>query len=784
MQKHFFDNSNPAVNYLPNENDNKNDLGEIIAILIDSKWLIALVTGIVLAIGTAKAFIDSPVYKVDAILQVEAQSLTIRTLDPGGSLQKSEIPVIAEVELINSRMVLGEAVRNLGLDIIARPKYFPIIGEAIARRFERRNKDNNVSNALFGQTQYAWGGESIRIDTFTVPSDWLNKGFILIAGKQGHFRLMDEEGALILEGEVGKLASKQLKGKQQSVTLFVPLLKSRTDTQFTVMRLSEENAINQLKSKNNFLVHEKGKFARILELTLEADKPQSAVQILNEIVNNYIRQNVEKKSAEAQKTLEFLEVQMPLVKNRLAEAATALNDYRMSKGSVDLDLETQGILEGVVALKTELTKLEQKRDELRQKFTVWHPSVVATDKQIARLQGQLDAHDKEIEVLPETQKDIVKLARDVQVNTELYTTLLNNSQTLRVAKAGAVADARIIDYAILPALPIKPQKALIIAFSLILGLFLGIALTFIRKALRRGVEDPDLIEKKLHIPVYASIPHSVDQEKLSKTLKRNYAQKSNGPLILAVQNKDDLALESLRSLRTTLHFAFLEAQNNIIMITGPSPGVGKTFVAVNLAVVLADAGKKILLIDGDMRKGFINKALGVGRENGLSELISNTTSGWAPILDEAIHKTPKVNLDFIENSLRMTDESWVHKTSIVNLDFIPTGSIPPNPSELLLHERFGNLLASISKNYDHVIIDSPPILAVTDAAIIGRMASATLMVVKAGQHPVRELEQSVKRLTQAGVHLKGVVFNDLPESSSRYGYGYGQNKYVYQYNYK
>jgi tyrosine-protein kinase Etk/Wzc len=207
------------------------------------------------------------------------------------------------------------------------------------------------------------------------------------------------------------------------------------------MRLSESNAINQLKK--NFSAQEKGKLTRILELTMEADKPQSAVQILNEIVNIYIRQNVEKKSAEAQKTLAFLEEQMPLIKDRLAEATTALNDYRTRKGSINLDLETQGILEGVVKLKTEVTKLEQQRDELRQKFTVWHPSVVAIDKQIARLQSQMNDHDKAIEVLPETQKDILKLAREVQVNTELYTTLLNNSQTLRVAKAGAVADVSL-----------------------------------------------------------------------------------------------------------------------------------------------------------------------------------------------------------------------------------------------------------------------------------------------------------------------------------------------------
>ena len=218
---------------------------KLLATLIDSKWFIAFITGIVLAIGTAIAFIDSPVYKTDAMLQVEEQSQPLRTLDPVAALQKSEIPVMAEIELIKSRMILGEAIKNLDLEIIAKPKYFPVIGEAIARRFEQHNEDDEVSSALFGQTQYAWGGESIRVDTFTVPSNWLNKEFILIAGKQGHFRLMHED-ELILEGEVGKLASKQLKDGQ-SVTLFVSLLKSRPDTQFTVMRQSENNAIDQLK---------------------------------------------------------------------------------------------------------------------------------------------------------------------------------------------------------------------------------------------------------------------------------------------------------------------------------------------------------------------------------------------------------------------------------------------------------------------------------------------------------------------------------------------------------
>ncbi|MEQ1544999.1 polysaccharide biosynthesis tyrosine autokinase [Methyloglobulus sp.] len=757
MQKTIPDNSNSSADYL--SNDNKIDLGEILATLVDNKWLIAFTTLIMLALGVAKALIDTPIYKADAMLQIEAHSLSLASLESGTPLVKNDTQGIAEIELINSRTVLGLSLENLKLDIIAKPKYFPVIGEAIAKRYDKNNKNNTVSSELLGQNQYAWGGESIKVEALNVPSDLLDKELLLIAGNNGTFQLVRKDEP-ILTGEVGKLAIKQLNGQQQPISIVVSMLRARPDTQFTIMRQSEANAINQIRK--DFQVSEKGKFTSILELTLESSSPESSINILNEIINIYILQNIGQKSDEAQKTLDFLENQLPSLKAKLDASIKALNDFRSRKGSIDFDTETKSLLESTEKINTEIILLQQKREDLRQKFTESYPSVIAVDKQIARLKNQISVHDHKIEVLPEIQQEILKLSRNVNINTELYTTVLNNAQTLRVAKAGAAGDLRVIDYAALPNnLPIKPKKMLIVAFSFILGLVFGVALSFISRIFRRGIVDPDLIENTLHIPVYATVPHSTTQERLSKKLKRNRTRENSEPLILSVQNKDDLAIESLRSLRTTLHFAFLEAQNNIIMITSPSPGVGKTFVSINLAAVLADAGKKILLIDGDLRKGYINKALGVSRENGLSELILNTTVGWPPLLDKAIHRIP-----------------------IVNLDFISTGTMYHNTSELLLHERFGNLLASISKNYDHVIIDSPPILAVTDASIIGRLAGATLMVAKSGEHPMRELEQSAKRLTQAGVNLKGIVFNDLPEVTSRFGHNHAHNRYVYEYSSK
>ncbi|MBA2482913.1 MAG: chain-length determining protein, partial [Nitrosomonas sp.] len=615
------DNNKIPFDYSPDQDNDEFDLGELLGILIDGKWYIILIAIVFLFFGVAKAFLDSPVYKVDAMLQVNEKSQTLAGLEPLTDLLQNKMPILAEIEVIESRMILGEAVKNLDLDIIAKPKYFPVIGEAIARRFQQRNPDNVVSSPLFGQSRYAWGGEAIQIEMLTIPANWENQELILVAGKQGHFQL-SFGNELILEGEVGKLVSKQLESHQKPVTIFVSLLKSRPDTQFSIIRQSASSAINQLK--NNLAVREKGKNTAILELTLESHSPDYAVKVLNEIVNIYVQQSVEHKSAESQKTLAFLEKQLPILKEQLEAASNILNDYRNRKGSIDLKVETRNILDSIVEITTQETLLRQRRDELRQRYTDAHPAVVAVDRQIARLQEQMRSHDAMVKTLPKTQQVILELSSDVKVKTSLYTTLLNNAQTLRVAKEGTVGDVRIIDYAVLPGQLIKPNKTLIIGVALILGLFLGIMVVFIRKFLQRGIEDPDLIEKHLNIPVYATVPHSIKQEKISnRNRKKKSKTENNQQALLALEAKEDMAIESLRSLRTTLHFALLEAKNNIILFTGPSPGIGKTFITSNLATIMADAGKRILLIDGDMRKGLINKILGVSRVNGLSEIILN-----------------------------------------------------------------------------------------------------------------------------------------------------------------
>jgi len=270
--------------------------------------------------------------------------------------------------------------------------------------------------------------------------------------------------------------------------------------------------------------------------------------------------------------------------------------------------------------------------------------------------------------------------------------------------------------------------------------------------MHKGVEDPDTIEKNIGIPVYANIPLSTKQFLLDKKMVEGKAKHN----ILCEHDLKDQAIEGLRSLRTNLHFALLEAKNNIVMITGPAPGVGKSFVSTNFAHVVAKSNKKVLLIDADMRKGHIHKEYDMAREPGLSELI--------------IGEVDKVTA--------------VRKSGFENVDILTTGNLPPNPSELLMHENFEKYLKEFTKEYDLVLIDTPPLLAVTDAAVIGRLCGTTFILLRYGMHSIAEIQAVTKRLRQNSIEPRGFVFNALQSRKSygKYGYGkYGYGKYNYEY---
>ena len=703
----------PAVTSQEHDDDGIDLLG-ILGTLLDHKLLISSITGTFCAAGVAYALMATPVYKASAVVQVEQKKAAIPGLSDMSDMFGGQSPAVTEIELIKSRAVIGKAVDNLKLDIVSEPRYFPLIGRFLARRFNAATP-GELATPLFGLSSYAWGGEQLKIFQLDVPDELLDQELTLIAGENGHFTLLAPDNTQLVEGRVGQAL------ERAGIRLQVESLKAQPGTRFRVTR---ERRLGSILDYQQLLdVSERGKDSGIIGMTLENDDPARATAVLDEISTLYVRQNVERTSAEAANSLEFLHGQLPEVRKDLEKAENALNDYQRKSNSVDISLETKGVLDQSVALETRISELKLQQAEMDRKFTRQHPAYQALLTQIGELSKQQQALVGAVKNLPETQQELLRLSRDVQVSTQIYTQLLNKAQELDVVRAGTVGNVRIIDKADVDVTePVKPKKALVILIATLLGSLIAVALVLTRKALNPGVENADAIEQ-MGVPVYAVVPLSNQQRVIETQNAKAIKASSKVVPLLAVSNPEDLAIESLRSLRTSLHFAMLEAPNNRLMISGPSPNIGKSFICANLGTVIAQTGQRVLLVDVDMRKGHIHKLLGASNDNGLSDLLIK----------------------------RCTFEQAVQRTQIEGLYFISRGQVPPNPSELLMHANFTAFLDEASKHFDMVILDTPPLLAVTDPAIVGRQAGTSLIVSRFGMNSAREIELTVRGFAQNGL---------------------------------
>jgi len=719
------------------------DLMALLGALIDRKYFIIALTALFMFIGVVYALLTQPVYQATAMLQVESSGSTVPGLDDMGGMFESTSAAVTEIELLKSRSLIGEAVDSLNLDVTAQPKLFPYIGSRAFRKFTPI-QEGDLAEPSFGASSYAWGGENINVFRFDVPRSAINKTFTLVAQANNGIALLNGDDEQILAGKVGE----ELTNGKFSLT--IRSLNARPGTEFLLSRKDRLNTILGLQAAIG--ASEKGKDSGIINLSLQSTQPNYAKKVLDKVAAIYVRRNVERNSAEAQKSLEFLEVQLPEIKKQLEYAEQRFNDYQIKRQTINISLETQGVLEQVVLLETKLQELELKRLEIGRKFKKSHPVYQSIVEQINAVNEQKQQLVGEVGGLPLTQQELLRLKRDVEVNNQIYTLLLGKAQELDIVRAGTVGNVRVIDYAeVNTSKPVKPKKALIVVMATMLGGMLSVAIVLIQKAMNKGVEDPSEIEA-LGIPVYASVPHSEYQDKLTGFEKVRKNKTIKAKTILALDNPADLSVEALRSLRTSLHFAMMEAKNNIIAISGPSPGVGKSFISVNLASVLAQSGKKVLIIDADMRKGYLQTQFGLKWDDGLSDYLSG-----------------RLNLEQVTKT-----------TKVEGLNLITRGQIPPNPSELLMHSNFSKLVEEVSNAYDIVIIDTPPILAVTDPAIVSAHTGTTLLVARFGQNHLREIELTRSRFEQNGIDVKGLVLNDVvKKASNAYGY-YGYYNYEYK----
>lgn len=714
-------------------------------ILYDSRWLVISVLAFALASTSLYAYLAAPVYEANTMVQVEDSLGNSKSLlGEAAGLIDVKTATTAELEILRSRLVIGQAVDNAKLYIDARPRYLPFVGRALGRRATHLSEPG-----FLGLRGFVTGAERISVLQFDVPRHLEGSEFRLTAGESGRYELSHPELGKPLSGVVGTLLEAQT--ASGTFRLMVSELLARPRADFVIARRTRLAAIEDLQSKLRLV--EKGRQSGVIDASLRGTHPEQLTLILNEIGRQYVRQNVERRSAEAEKTLAFLDVQVPQSKAQLTQAEEQYNRYRNQRGTVALDREAELILGQSVDLQSKLLEAQQKRRELGGRFTSQHPTVQTLDAQISAVTAEIAKLNARVRTMPSVQQDALRLERDVKVNQELYQQLRNSALQLQLVREGKIGNVRVIDEATEPEVPVAPNRVGIIAVGSVLGLLGGIMLALARNAFFRGIRNAHEIESETGLNVYSTIPLSKAQD----VLMQKAADRAPGIHLLAMAHPDDPAVESLRSLRTALRFAMLDGGSNRIIISGATPGVGKSFVSANFAALLAAGGKRVLLIDADLRKGHLNNYFGVGRTRGLSEVLAGSVA-----IGDAI------------------------RTGLVaNLDFIATGTLPPNPAELMMSPALPALLDKLSPQYEIVIIDTPPVLVAADTPSIAAHAGIVLMVARADRTQVGELNESAKRLAHAGKNVTGVLLNALDLSrrhAGSYSYRYGSYQYR-QYKY-
>ena len=601
-----------------------------------------------------------------------------------------------------------------------------------------------VASPFLHLKKYAWGGERITVSKFTVNTALFDHHpFTLTALRKNRFALYSPDGEFILKGRIGTLTRSK---KFPQTSILVSQMHARPQQQFTVRLIPNRTIINQLKSA--ITTSDAGNNSNhsvdtgILNISLTWPDKTKAPIILNNILNIIKQKNIEQKTQTAQQALKFVQQQIPRIKNDLNSLQAKLNTYKAKEGIINIPAQALNVLSLKNTLIKKETQLKLLKEKLSHYFQPNHPAIKNLQIDLNTTKNQLKKINRTIQKTPQLDQEAVSLTRDLKVEDTLYSKLINQVQQLQIYKAGTIGDVRILNQATIPLTALPTHHKSISIGGGILAFILCSIILIMKEQLFSGVQNPQQLEQMLGISLHAVIPFSQAQHALSK-------QETDHLKVLSLKQSKDVAIEGLRSLRTTLSLELLDSPNKIINIMGASPAIGKSFITLNLAHVFAEAGKKVLLICADMRKGKLHISLNIKQEPGLSDYLKDSVC-----LDEIIHHTP-------------------------HIDFISCGKYPENPAELLLKSEFKGLLKSVESQYDVILLDTPPILAVTDASIIGQNEGINLMAVGLGQNKIEELRATLNRLENNKIKLHGLVCNYYKKKSNSYDY----NSY-YNYTYK
>jgi tyrosine-protein kinase Etk/Wzc len=719
------------------------DFQKIIGELYRYLWVILAVSLCTCAMSFFFTFTIQPKYLTTALIQVNTQTsnsniLSVLGYKSGTSASDSQLA------LIKTRYILEPVIVQNNLNILVTPHYFPVFGAWMARHYH----GNGAANPLLGLSSYAWGGEKISVKKFSVAANHVGETFRLVAGKNNTYQLFSSQGNPVLTGKVNQPSM-----NNDGTLLALAALNARPGTEFFIRYQSPHSMTSALTHDliiMPILGNDPTQNTGIAQLQLIGSDPNRVVQTLNAIVNYAVVKNAQQKAQETQKTLNFLNQRLPELKTNLEKAEDSLNQYHIKNTTLSMSIVSGILVRELTSLEQAIEKIKSQKEELLQIYTPQHSLVLAAQNKEVVLQKKLADIKAQIKKFPLANQEEINLLRDAKIKNAMYVSLLHNQQQLEVIKAGLTTDIVALADAT-PATNVPTHKLLLVLMGFLMGAFLSTIVILLKSILIKAVESAEQLEEELQIPVQSIIPFSRKQQKMEKAAEKGLSVLDKGmssPLVLANLFPDDMAIESLHSLRISLHITSPSATHRIIALMGSIGNIGKSFVAVNLSQLIANSGKKTLLIDADIRKGKLHETLRQAKTNGLSEYLEE-------------------KCDY-ENLVRAIDE---------NLFFIPSGVFKRHPTELFQSQRFQALLKRTKEEFDQVIIDTPPILPVTDSMLITQHCDVKLFIVSAARDTLADVKQAIKKAHKHGIEIDGIVLNyrksPISYTAQQYRYSYG-----------
>lgn len=481
---------------------------------------------------------------------------------------------------------------------------------------------------------------------------------------------------------------------------------------------------------------------QLLDIGYVSNDPVKAAKFANTLADVYIKEDTLRRTEATRYASGWLQSQLTELKKKLEESEAVLNDFVQKNQIIttaDVERKSQTTLENS---KTEKTKIENEITELSKRYKSKHPKMISLRTRLESVTKDIEEETKTILALNTLTMQYNALKREVESNKSLYESLLKKMKETDVSKELETTNIRIIDYANVPGAPFSPNRKRDVSRGISLGFFLGFILAFFLEYLDSTVKTAEDIEIYVRLPFLGYAPSAKREvkSKLSKDID-----------LLSYRLPHSRLAEAYRSIRTSIIFSSPEDKPlKTILITSASPQEGKSTASMNLGIVFAHANEKTLIVEADMHRPRVSNSFGIDNKVGLSSVLA----GAAPL------------------------ESAIKETFVPNLHVLSSGPTPPNPAELLVSAKSHQLFEELKKKYDRIIVDSPPVLTVTDAAILANMTDGVVHIVRAGFRNIEVILKSRQRLNEVKAKIIGVILNNVnvkrEDSYYYYHYYYAQ----------